>query len=299
MKFLLVGHFCFDVLHPADAPEQEQLGGIYHAAAMLSALAGKADTITPVCGIAREDFAQVSAAFAALPGVSPDALYKLDSPTNRVHLFPGPKGVATVCSRDIAPPVPFDRLRRSLKADAILVNMISGFDITLETLDQVRMAARDDAIPIHFDFHNLTLGVNDRHDRFRRPVEAWRRWAFMVDTVQLNEEEIAGLDERPLSEEQTVGHILTLGVKGVLVTRGARGLTVFTDEHKHVARTDVPAPPLPEGTLSEPEEASRRGAPVIAAGDRFGAAFLFHYLKSRNILTAAGDATRAVTEVHS
>ncbi len=284
MKFLLVGHFCFDVLHPADAPEQERLGGIFHAAAMLSGLAGKTDTITPVCGIAREDFARVTAAFAALPGVSTDALYKLDSPANRVHLFPGQGSVTTVCSRDIAPPVPFERLRRCLKVDAILVNMISGFDLALETLDQIRMAARDDGIPIHFDFHNLTLGINDRHDRFRRPVEAWRRWAFMVDTVQLNEEEIAGLDERPLSEEQTVGHLLTLGVKGVLVTRGARGLTVFTDEHKHVTRAEVPAAPLPEDAM------------LIAGGDRFGAAFLYSYMKIRNIPAAAGDAARAVAE---
>ncbi len=287
MKFLLVGHFCYDVLHPADAPEQEQLGGIYYAAAMLSALAGKADTITPVCGIAREDFARTAAAFEALPGVSTDALYKLDSPTNRVHLFPGPEGVTTVCSRDIAPPIPFERIRRYLKADAVLVNMISGFDIALETLDQIRMAARDDAIPVHFDFHNLTLGINERHDRFRRPVEAWRRWAFMVDTIQLNEEELAGLDERPAGEDQTVGHILTLGVKGVLVTRGARGRTVFTDVHKHVTRTDLPAVPPPEDKV------------LIAAGDRFGAAFLYYYLKSKNILAAAGDAARIVAEMQA
>ena len=133
MKYLLVGHFCFDVLHPADGPEQERPGGIYHAAATLSALAGKSDVVQPVCPVAKEDYARVSGLFSALPGVSTESLYKIDTPTNRVHVFPGPRGSAILCSRDIAPPIPFERLRRQLGADALLINMVSGFDLALET----------------------------------------------------------------------------------------------------------------------------------------------------------------------
>lgn len=280
MKFLLIGHFCFDVFHPADGSEQERPGGIYHAAAMLSALAARNDVVLPVCGLAKEDFTRVSSLFGALPGVSPDALFRIDTPTNKVHMLPDREGV--VCSSDIAPPIPFEKLRRHLGSDAILVNMESGFDIALETLDQIRMGARDDGTPIHFDYHNLTLGVNERHERYRRPLEAWRRWSFMIDTVQLNEEEIGGLDAVPGGEEKTVGHLLTLGVKGVLLTRGSRGVTVYCDEHKHVIRTDIPASPLAQGTGT------------TGAGDMFGAAFLCQYRKTRNIAAAAGEAATAV-----
>ena len=210
------------------------------------------------------------------------SLYKIDTPTNRVHVFPGPRGSAILCSRDIAPPIPFERLRRQLGADALLINMVSSFDLALETLDQIRMAAREAATPIHLDVHNLTQGVNERQERFRRPLDTWRRWAFMIDTVQLNEDEVAGLDPSGAGEEKTVGHMLTLGVKGILITRGARGVSVYTDEHKHVARADIPAEPLPEGT------------DVTGGGDMFGAAFLFHYTRARQAAAAAGEAVRTV-----
>ena len=76
--------------------------------------------------------------------------------------------------------------------------------------------------------------------------------------------------------------MLTLGVRAVLVTRGARGVSVYADEHKHVVRTDIPAEPLPEGT------------DVTGSGDMFGAAFLFHYTKARQAAAAAGEAVHAV-----
>jgi sugar/nucleoside kinase (ribokinase family) len=146
------------------------------------------------------------------------------------------------------------------------------------------MEVRDDGIPIHLDFHNLTLGVNEKHERYRRPLETWRRWAFMLDTVQLNEEEFAGLEAASGTETQTVGHLLTLGVKGLLLTRGIRGVTAFCDEHKHTTRTDIPPSPLVEGVGT------------TGNGDMFGAAFLYHYGKSRNIPGAAAEAARAVAE---
>ena len=61
----------------------------------------------------------------------------------------------------------------------------------------------------------------------------------MVDSVQLNEEEIAGLPLEPMSEQQTAGHLLTLGTKAILVTRGERGSSVLTS----AGRTDVAAVP--------------------------------------------------------
>jgi sugar/nucleoside kinase (ribokinase family) len=140
--------------------------------------------------------------------------------------------------------------------------MISGSDITLDTMDHLRMAVRGEEIPIHFDYHGLTTGINADHERYRRPLPEWRRWAFMNDSIQLNEEEAAGLTVEGLGEEQTVGHLLTLGVKAVVVTRGSRGASVFTSEHKHILRKDVGG--------SHPSVAN-----TVGSGDVFGAAFLF------------------------
>ena len=97
----------------------------------------------------------------------------------------------------------------------------------------------------------------------------------MVDTLQFNEDEIAGLAREPMSEEQTVGHLLTLGVHAVTVTRGARGATVYRSEHKKVIRAEIPGNGAEEPLLS------------VGRGDVFGAAFHVHYLQHRDPVAAA------------
>jgi len=181
-------------------------------------------------------------------------------------------------------PIPFSRIKPHLGADGILLNMVSGNDITLDTLDELRMAVRPRAVPIHFDYHNLTLGSGEGGKRQRRPLEEWRRWAFMLDTVQLNEEEIAGLTIERMTEQQTAGHLLTLGVKGVLVTKRERGVTVYRNERKHVMRQDIA---VNDGTDL---------IPSVGHGDVFGASFLYHYLSLADLLASAEKAVLSSVE---
>ena len=281
MKFLVLGHLCFDVIHGADGRENEGIGGIFYSVAGLAALCDPRDRVFPVFGVNRSELDSVVAALARYPAVDPSGIFPFDDPTNRVHLYYREGGSRVECSKNISPPIPFERIRKFLDVDGILVNMVSGMDLTLETLDEIRMAVRGDKIPTHFDFHSLTLGPADHDERRRRPVEQWRRWAFMMDTLQLNEEEIAGLSLEPMSEQQTAGHLLTLGVRGVLVTRGDRGVSVFRNEQKHVVKTDLPGMPTSEN------------GDVTGCGDVFGAAFLYRYTRTKDLLESADYANRA------
>ena len=92
--------------------------------------------------------------------------------------------------------------------------MISGFDITLETLDLIRMEVRDQGTPIHFDFHSLTLGIDADDKRFRRPLPDWRRWCFMLHSIQLSEQEALGLTTERYNEEDLVNQLMPLMVNG-------------------------------------------------------------------------------------
>jgi sugar/nucleoside kinase (ribokinase family) len=284
MKILIVGHYSRDVVH--DGPEQftEREGGLFQAVAMLSALAGKQDRIFPACGIAAEELDAVAARFSALPGVDTAALYGLDAPVHRVHFYRSADGTRTACVKEIMPPISFDRVKKFLDADGILFNMVSGADISLGTLDEIRMTVRGSETRLHFDYHNLTLGIGPEGVRLRRPLPDWRRWAFMIDTLQLNEEEIAGLTAEGLPEHQTAGHLLTLGSKGVVVTRGRQGATLYYNEHKKIARKDIAA-----GDANGAVE-------TTAAGDVFGAAFFHHYLKSADLFSSCEFAVRAATD---
>jgi hypothetical protein len=286
MKFLLIGHFCFDVHHLLDGREQVRLGGIYRALATLATIMEKGDTAFPVFGLGKNDYDEVVEKFSGFSNVSTEGIFKLPGATNRVHFFASPDHPPVECSKDIAPPIPYDKIRRHLSVNGVLVNMISGSDIALETLDHIRMSIRSHNIALHFDYHNLTLGIGQEHERYRRPVEEWRRWAFMTDTLQLNEEEIAGLTPDHMTEEHAVAHLLTVGIKGVVITRGARGASVFVNEHKHMIRTDIPGISVNGGTTD-----------TTGCGDVFGAAFHYHYTTTSDLRASAEFANR-ITASH-
>jgi len=281
MKFLLIGHYAFDVLHD-NGTERQQRGGMHQAIAFLAGLASRQDRIVPVFPLQGEELPAVVQDLKEMTNVDVGGIYGMETPSHRVHYFPQPDGTRVACVREMAEPIPFERIRKFLDADGVLINMMSGTDLRLETMDEIRMAIRGTGTRLHLDFHNLTMGVGSDGVRVRRPVTAWRRWAFMVDTLQLNEEEIAGLSAERMPERQTVGHLLTLGVKGVVVTRAARGATLYTSEHKQIVQKDVAAP-------------QAAADPGIGGGDRFGAAFLLRYCATGSPVEAVEFAVSAMT----
>ena len=281
MKFLVVGHLCLDVIHPVDKPETQGYGGIYYSLVTLASLVDPSDSVHPVFGVNKADYTPLIEQLRNFSTIDTSGIFKFDGLTNKVHLYYKDTQSRIECSRDIATPIPYEKIRRHLSVDGILVNMISGFDLTVDTLDHIRMAVRSHNIPIHFDYHSLTLGVDQKFERFRRPIPDWRRWVFMTDTVQLNEEERAGLSIEKMSEEQTVSHLLTLGVKALVVTRGERGASLFFNEHKHVVRKDVAG--IQAGEVRD----------TTGCGDVFGAAFHMHYVKTRDPFAAMQFANHA------
>jgi sugar/nucleoside kinase (ribokinase family) len=288
MKLLVLGHLCIDCAHPAGEPPRERWGGIANTIAAVGALAGKEDAVVPVCGVGADDEKRFRAWLERFPAVDPSGVFTHDGPTNRIDFYEKGEGLRVACTKDIAPPIPFERIRKYLSADGVLINMVSGSDIALETLDQIRMEIRARETPIHLDYHNLTTGIGKERERFRRPLAEWRRWAFMLTTVQLSEEEASGLTVDRLTEAQLMGHLLTLGTTGVLLTRGARGATLFVNEHKKVVRFDI------EGIPAEGAE-DRAGL-----GDVFGGAFMYRFVSTADLrlsaefanLTAARAASR-------
>lgn len=280
MQITVVGHLCFDAIHRKDARGEDQshesVGGIYFTVATLSQLMSGTDSVVPVFGVGAKEYPMVLEQFSRMPHVSTDGLFSYDGPSNRVHLFYNGQQSRTECSKHIAPPIPFDRIRPHLaNADGVLINMISGFDITLETLDQIRMETRRRSTPLHFDFHSLTLGIDGNATRFRRPVADWRRWCFMLHSVQMSNEEAAGLTAEAYDERALIHQIMTLMVSSVVITRGERGAILARLAGKKVAIDTIPGIPAPPP------------ADPTGCGDVFGAAFFHRSLSSHDPLEAA------------
>jgi 2-dehydro-3-deoxygluconokinase len=280
MTITVIGHLCLDEIHHPGGRITGSYGGIYFTVATLSKVLPAGDVVRPVFGVGKEDHAQFLEAMAALPNVDTSGIYKMQGPTNRVALLynSGPERIEV--SRDISEPIPLRKISPALDTDLVLVNMISGFDVTLETLDEIRMRTRDRKVPVFFDLHSLTLGVRDNFERFRRQVDTWRRWLFMLHTVQMNEAEAGALTPEGYDEENLAKQALALNTRALCITRGSAGCTVYENEKKHIVRHDVPG--VPAGGTIDP----------TGCGDVFGAAYCAHVAYSDDPSAAAAFANR-------
>lgn len=275
MTITVIGHLCFDVIHPASgSTEIHSYGGIFFSLAALANLADPDITVLPVFGVGKDDYVPFMETIQHYGNVDPSGIFKFDGPTNRVHLYYRDEQQRTECSKHIADPIPFKKIKPYLDTDMVLINMVSGFDITLDTLDHIRMFTRDQHIPIYFDVHSLSLGIDRDESRFRRPLPEWRRWLFWLHTVQMNEEEARGLTNEVSSEEQLIKHITALTTPNVVITRGENGCTLYHDERKNIVRHVIPG------------VAVATSVDATGCGDVFGAAYCAKFLASGNPLQA-------------
>lgn len=284
MKIAVIGHLCVDVVHLPDGQvageSKTSYGGIFWAVAALANLLSAGDRVYPVFGVGAPEHDDFVARLTEHENVDPKGIFTINGPTNQVHLFYGADGQHRIeCSKHISDPISFSRIKPHLDVDGILINMVSGFDITLETLDLIRMHARDRKIPLHFDFHSLTLGIGNDFTRYRRPVADWRRWSFMMNSIQMNEEELAGLTSEKLNDKALASHLSTLMANALIVTRNKRGVTLFDLSSRKPQRTDFAGIEV-------------HAVDPTGSGDVFGAAFFAEYLKNGNLMQSVEFANR-------
>ena len=279
-KFLVIGHLCVDVFGERESPAAGKTdggirwGGIFFSLVTLANLAEDA-IIFPIFGVGTEEYEPLLERLRRYSNVDPSGIFSLPGPTNTVYLLSQNDEQRVECSKSIAPSIPLQHIEPHLPADAILVNMISGFDLTLETLSSLRMATQSNQTLLHLDIHSLTLGVDNQNRRFRRPLETWRRWCYLADTVQMNEVEAKALPLEYLQEEDLAKQVLSLGLRACVLTRGVHGVSVWSQDHKKISRADLPAAPI-----------EQRVDPT-GCGDVFAAAFCYHLAHHHDVAAAA------------
>lgn len=279
MKYTIIGHFCIDVRHPEGGDELRTFAGILNSVKAMASIASETDTVFPVFGVGERDYYGVKTALAPYKNVDLSGIYTSKDDSNEVHFFPNGNGVMA-CSKKISAPIPFAKIEPFLNVNGVLINMMSGFDITVDTLDEIRMVVRAKATPVHLDMHNLTLGVNADATRSRRPLTDWRRWCFMMNSVQMNAEEALGLTTEYTDIDSLVKQMVPLMVQALCITKGEKGAVVYESQHK--------------SALAHTVEVERAGknADTIGCGDIFGAAFLYRFCADKNIAEAALAAGR-------
>ena len=145
--------------------------------------------------------------------------------------------------------------------DGFLINMITGFDISLRQLKEIRKSYRG---TIYFDVHTFSRGLDKDFKRHFRVIPDFKEWAKNLDIVQINNNELHTLSEKK-NEEEIIEETLDYGIKYLIVTLEEKGATIFFKENNIVDSIHHPAIKIDINNK-------------IGCGDVFGAVFFYSYI---------------------
>jgi sugar/nucleoside kinase (ribokinase family) len=153
--------------------------------------------------------------------------------------------------------------------DGILINMITGFDITLDQLKEIRSKFNRD---IFFDVHTLSRGLDESGNRKFRTIPEFEKWAVNIDIIQVNETEFSCLFVDG-NKEITISKLFEVGIKILIVTKGKAGARVYYKIKDEIVSSFV----------SSMKVETRN---KVGCGDIFGAVFFYNYIKYHDISKA-------------
>jgi hypothetical protein len=311
-KVGVIGSLVWDLIHGRDplAPPTEEWGGIAYALGGLDASLPPDWQIVPLIKVGRDLAPEAAELLKGLTRLAPGArCVEVPAPNNRVVLHY--QSAERRCERmsggvpgwtwlELGPMV--------MDLDAIYLNFISGFELTLGTAQALRQGFKG---PIYADLHSLFLGMHHDGIRVLQPLADPAAWFGCFDAVQLNEDEMRQLSPDPLSlSAQALGAgtsllVVTLGPKGAAYVAApgfdgwgtARGVTL--------SGAKGPSPGAWPLRSAQGDSGAVRTALVPAphvdaldptgCGDVFGAVACARLLAGDSVEAALGHATALAT----
>jgi hypothetical protein len=221
----VMGSFVWDVIHgrdPRDAPVEEW-GGITYALGGLEAALAPEWEFVPILKVGF-DLAESARRFVAgldkvAPGTAP---IEVPHPNNRVVLHY--QSIERRCEHlsGGVPPWTWLGLKPLLNGlDALYINLISGFELDLETAQLIRQHFRG---PIYCDLHSLLLAVQSDGMRTLQPLPNPAAWCRCFDFIQVNEDEMSMMASDPMA---LAAIAFAEGVSSIAITLGSRGVVYF------------------------------------------------------------------------
>jgi hypothetical protein len=287
----VIGSFVWDVIHgrdPRDAPVEEW-GGITYALGALDAALSPEWQFVPILKVG-SDLADSARQFVAhldraAPGAAP---IEVPHPNNRValHYLSDERRCERLTGG--VPGWQWLGLKPLLAdLDALYINLISGFELDLETAQLIRQHFRG---PIYCDLHSLLLAVQPDGMRTLQPLPNPAAWCRCFDFIQVNDDEMSMMASDPMA---LAALALAEGVSSIAVTLGSRGVVYFAAPgFERVSDLRRPVLGATHGairTARVPAKPARHGAgDPTGCGDVWGATY-FSRLLAGDKLDAAID----------
>ena len=281
-RIALVGTVNRDTISAADGTQIESYGGLLYSMLPLAEIASLDTEIYPVCNVGRDMESVVRDRLSPYPAIRFDGIRFVPEKNPHCFLDYDAEGNKQETLQGGVPLLDFERFGRFLDCDAICFNFITGHELPLAVLQQVRRAS--EAL-VCMDVHSLTLGMDENRRRFWRVPPNWEAWLGCADVVQMNEREGALLAGEALADDAAVHRfgekVLSLGPDALLITRGERGSYMISRNPERNAEIQH-FPACPAG---QPQDET-------GCGDAFLMGFTLRYLQSGDFAEASRFANR-------
>ena len=278
MKIGLIGNIVIDEITTLDGSITKSWGGAFYSITTFQKLLKEGETLLPATPVGYDIWDDVMSDLAMMDRIDDSALYRSEFPNNKVNLRYINENKREELAQDILPPMEFENLRPIMNTDAILLNFISGFEISLQVLRRLRENYRGIML---LDIHSLLLGIDKKGNRFSQALPEWREWTSNFDCVQMNLEEAENL----LNGESTYFEIQELaedmvrnGIKVVNITLGSEGSLVVCKEGK-IIKSNYIEPAITDDSVDP-----------TGCGDAYGATFTLEYLRGSGVIKSAETA---------
>lgn len=242
MKLGVIGEPCIDFIHRQEINTAKHFGGILYSVVSLAVIAPN-EEIIPVMNLGSDEFENVKSFLSGFSNISMDFVREVNHKTRNVNLYYESSTfekteLATKIydreenSTEPTLPVTFEMISELLpELDGLLINMVSGVDIDLDSIEKIRNNFKN---PIHLDLHNLVMKTKPNGERVREKLEGWHCWCLLPDTIQMNEAEISIMTGDNFTENEIADRIIrdsehenSSCVKCMVITRGKNGASLF------------------------------------------------------------------------
>ena len=276
-KIAIIGTIVRDTIFPFKGQRVEGWGGIFYSISYLSEILRQQAVLFPICDVGKDHYEELLTLLQSkFKNVRTEGIRQIEAPTNRVTLRYTSRDQRIEKSQHIPQPIEFQRIVPFLDSNVLYVNFISGFDLSLSTMQCIQQQKED---LLFMDFHSLALGRRQGGVRFFRRPANWKQWVCLPDILQMNEKEaeiLSGNPLRKISDYQTFALQLSrIGTKSGCITLGQRGCLIFKNAN---GKTEIHhLPPLKVSPFVD----------ATGCGDAFAAGMIAKYLETRDLVTAA------------